>query len=70
MPERGVNLILQRHSKLCVILYEAHGIRISDDGDLDPPADSEHAGEIDDSSIAHLIPATAPVCMNVHRWSF
>jgi len=68
MPERGVNLISQRHSKLSVILYEAHGIHISEEGDLAPPAILKH-DTFDQSSLAHINPVTPPACINVHRWS-
>ena len=65
MPDRGVNVISQRYARLCVLLYEAHGIHINDNGNLNTPTKED----LNESSIAHIKPAMAPSFTNVLRWS-
>jgi hypothetical protein len=68
MPDRGINLISQRFGRLCVLLYEANGIHVSTEGNLDSPK-AIHKDVSDYSCISHINPAPAPAFMNVLRWS-
>ncbi|KAL7580151.1 hypothetical protein ACA910_012907 [Epithemia clementina (nom. ined.)] len=69
LPERSSNIISQRYSKLCVLLYKANGIAIDADGRLEKPPKLESIDDIDETAMKKLKPAQAPAILNVHRWS-
>lgn len=69
LPDRSVNVISQRYSKLCVMLYKANGINIDAKGNLDQPPTLESVEDIDDAKVALIPKATPPAILNVHRWS-
>ena len=71
LPDRSVNIISQRYSKLCVMLYKAHGIRIDNNGNLDEPPKLESVDDIDDARMKKeaLVKVEPPAILNVHRWS-
>ncbi len=71
LPDRSVNIISQRYSKLCVMLYRAHGISIDCKGNLEDPPKLESVDDIDESRVKKLELSTVepPAILNVHRWS-
>mmetsp|Transcript_23340 Transcript_23340/g.57431 ORF Transcript_23340/g.57431 Transcript_23340/m.57431 type:complete len:1134 (+) Transcript_23340:172-3573(+) len=71
LPDRSVNIISQRYSKLCVMLYKAHGITIDETGCLEEPPKLESVDDIDDAKVKDLGLKTVdpPAILNVHRWS-
>ena len=69
LPDRTINNISQRYSKLCVMLYKAHGIAIDNNGNLETPPKLESVEDIDDEKVALIKKAAAPAILNVHRWS-
>ena len=69
LPDRPVNHISQRYSKLCVMLYKAHGIHIDENGCLETPPKLESVEDIDDEKVAMIKKASPPAILNVHRWS-
>ena len=69
LPERSTNIISQRYSMLCVLLYKANGIVIDADGRLDKPPKLESIDDIDEMAVKKLKPVQAPAILNVHRWS-
>lgn len=71
LPDRSINIISQRYSKLCVMLYRAHGIYIDGKGNLEEPPKLESVDDIDESRVKELELATVepPAILNVHRWS-
>ncbi|CAJ1941451.1 unnamed protein product [Cylindrotheca closterium] len=71
LPDRSVNIISQRYSKLCVMLYKAHGITIDEKGCLDEPPKLESVDDIDEAKVNELELKTVdpPAILNVHRWS-
>jgi hypothetical protein len=71
LPDRSVNIISQRYSKLCVMLYKAHGIDIDSKGDLEEPPKLESVDDIDEIRVKELELGTVepPAILNVHRWS-
>lgn len=69
LPERSTNIISQRYSKLCVLLYQANGIKIDSEGRLETPPKLESIDDIDEQAMSKLRPVQAPAILNVHRWS-
>lgn len=69
LPDRSINVISQRYSKLCVMMYKANGIHISISGDLIKPPKLESVEDIDDEKVALIKKPKAPAILNVHRWS-
>ena len=69
LPERSTNIISQRYSKLCVLMYKANGILIDSEGRLEKPPKHESSDDIDETSMSRLKPVPAPAVLNVHRWS-
>lgn len=69
LSDRSINTISQRYSKLCVMLYKAHGINIDTEGNLDQPPKLDSVEDIDDKKVARIPRATPPAILNVHRWS-
>jgi len=73
LPDRSVNVISQRYSKLCLMLYKAHGIFIDEDGNLETPRKSSKSGtgldRSDDEALSKLKKVEPPAILNVHRWS-
>jgi len=72
LPDRSVNSISQRYSKLCLLLYKAHGIQIDPKGNLEKPPKLESVDDIDEEKVRALKLTTVepPAILNVHRWSF
>jgi hypothetical protein len=71
LPDRSVNIISQRYSKLCVMLYKANGIHIDSKGNLLEPPKLESVDDIDESRVQALglKLVEPPAILNVHRWS-
>jgi Myb-like DNA-binding domain len=71
LPDRSVNSISQRYSKLCLLLYKAHGIDIDKMGNLEKPPKLESVDDIDEEKVKALKLKTVepPAILNVHRWS-
>lgn len=71
LPDRSVNIISQRYSKLCVMLYKANGIFIDGKGKLEAPPKLESVDDIDEAKVKELELETVepPAILNVHRWS-
>jgi hypothetical protein len=71
LPDRSVNSISQRYSKLCLLLYKAHGIDIDQKGNLEKPPKLESVDDIDEEKVKALRLTTVepPAILNVHRWS-
>ena len=69
LPERSTNIISQRYSKLCVMLYKANGIKIDEKGRLEKPPKHESVDDIDEKAMSLLKPVPPPAVLNVHRWS-
>jgi hypothetical protein len=69
LPDRSVNIISQRYSKICLLLYKAHGVRIDEQGNLDTPPRFEKVEQLDEEAISKLKQAPPPAILNVHRWS-
>jgi hypothetical protein len=69
LPERSVNMISQRYSKLCLMLYKAHGVQIDDSGNLLEPPKFESIDDVDEALLATLHQVPPPAILNVHRWS-
>jgi hypothetical protein len=69
LPDRSINIISQRYSKLCVMLYKANGIWIDNSGNLKKPPKLECVEDIDDEKVLLISKPRAPHILNVHRWS-
>jgi hypothetical protein len=71
LPDRSVNIISQRYSKLCVMLYKANGIYIDAKGDLVPPPKHDSVDDINEAKVQELglKAVDPPAILNVHRWS-
>jgi len=71
LPDRSINIISQRYSKLCVMLYKAHGIHIDTQGNLLEPPKLESVDDIDETRVKAmgLKLVEPPAILNVHRWS-
>jgi len=71
LPDRSVNIISQRYSKLCVMLYKAHGIHVDAIGNLLEPPKHESVDDIDENKVkaVGLKLVEPPAILNVHRWS-
>jgi hypothetical protein len=69
LPDRSINIISQRYSKLSLMLYQAHGIKIDENGDLDVPPKVESVDKVDEAALATLKKVDPPAILNVHRWS-
>lgn len=71
LPDRSINIISQRYSKLCVMLYRAHGIHIDSKGNLEEPPKLESVDDIDEARVRELELSIVepPAILNVHRWS-
>lgn len=51
------------------MLYQAHGIKIDENGDLDVPPKVDSVDKVDESALATLKKVDPPAILNVHRWS-
>lgn len=69
LPDRSVNIISQRYSKICLLLYKAHGVRIDEQGNLDAPPRFEKVEQLDEEALSKLQQVPPPAILNVHRWS-
>ena len=69
MPDRSVNIISQRYSKLCLLIYKAQGVKIDEQGNLETPPRFEKVDQLDEEAISKLKRASPPAILNVHRWS-
>ena len=71
LPDRSVNIISQRYSKLCVMLYKANGVDIDSNGNLREPPKLESVDDIDNAKVNELglKAVDPPAILNVHRWS-
>jgi hypothetical protein len=71
LPDRSINIISQRYSKLCVMLYKANGIHIDSKGNLLEPPKHESVDDIDEDLVIKqkLTLVDPPAILNVHRWS-
>jgi hypothetical protein len=69
LPDRSVNIISQRYSKICLLLYKAQGVRIDEQGNLDTPPRFEKVEQLDEDAISKLKQVPPPAILNVHRWS-
>jgi len=71
LPDRSINIISQRYSKLCVMLYKAHGIWVDAQGNLAEPPKLESVDDIDEARVEAmgLKLVDPPAILNVHRWS-
>ena len=71
LPDRSVNIISQRYSKLCVMLYKANGVEIDAKGNLREPPKLESVDDIDNAKAKELglKAVDPPALLNVHRWS-
>lgn len=69
LPDRSVNSISQRYSKLCLMLYRAHGIHVDPDGNLETPPKDMKLETLDEAAVAKLKKVEPPAILNVHRWS-
>lgn len=69
LPDRSINIISQRYSKICLMLYKAHGVKIDERGNLETPPRFEKIDQLDDEAIAKIKKASPPAIHNVHRWS-
>ena len=71
LPDRSVNIISQRYSKLCVMLYKANGVDIDSNGNLREPPKLESVDDIDNAKVDELglKAVDPPAILNVHRWS-
>jgi hypothetical protein len=69
LPDRSVNIISQRYSKLCLLLYKANDILINDKGMLETPPKLESVDDVDEEEAVKLEKVNPPAVLNVHRWS-
>lgn len=69
LPDRSVHIISQRYSKICEMIYRAHGVSIDSDGDLLPVPKHDSIDDIAPAIVAKLEPVEPPAVLNVHRWS-
>ena len=69
LPERTVNNISQRFSKLQYLLFKSQGVFIDDNGKLAQPPKLESIDDINEAALANLQPVEPPAILNVHRWS-
>jgi hypothetical protein len=69
LPDRSINIISQRYSKLCMMIYRANGIRIDRNGDLEQPPKLESVDDLDEEAVDRVKPVPPPAVLNVHRWS-
>lgn len=69
LPERSVNIISQRYSKLSSMLFKVHGVSIDKDGNLSPPPKLESVDDLDENLLINLHKVPPPAILNVHRWS-
>lgn len=69
LPDRSDNIISQRYSKLSLLLYKAHGIKIDENGNLLKPPKLDSVEDIDEVAASALKKVEPPAILNVHRWS-
>lgn len=69
LPERSVNIISQRYSKLSYMLFKANGIKIDKNGNLPNPPKLESIDDLDKEQLSSLQKVQPPAILNVHRWS-
>jgi hypothetical protein len=69
LPDRSHNVISQRYSKLCYMLYRANGISIDSDGNLEKPPKLDSPDDLDERAVSRLKKVEPPAILNVHRWS-
>lgn len=69
LPDRSINIISQRYSKLSLLLFKAHGIKIDDEGNLAKPPKLDSVDKADVGLLATLKRVDPPAILNVHRWS-
>ena len=70
LPDRSVNIISQRYSKLCLMMYRAHGVEIDDQGNLKTPPKYDSIDDLDEDAVGQLKRVSPPAILNVHRWSW
>jgi hypothetical protein len=71
LPDRSVNIVSQRYSKICLMMYKANGIQIDEKGNLAEPPKLESVDDIDEEQmkVQGLKLVDPPAVLNVHRWS-
>mmetsp|Transcript_40320 Transcript_40320/g.45889 ORF Transcript_40320/g.45889 Transcript_40320/m.45889 type:complete len:581 (+) Transcript_40320:311-2053(+) len=69
LPDRSINIISQRYSKLSLLLFKAHGINIDNNGSLVKPPKLDSIDKADKTALATLKRVEPPAILNVHRWS-
>lgn len=69
LPDRSINIISQRYSKLSLMVYRAHNIRIDGKGYLQVPPKHESVDRVNDGAISKIKKCSPPAILNVHRWS-
>jgi hypothetical protein len=69
LPDRSINVIAQRYSKLSILVFRAHGINIDAEGNLEVPPKHEGVEKVDPEKVELLKKVAPPAILNVHRWS-
>mmetsp|Transcript_31349 Transcript_31349/g.46237 ORF Transcript_31349/g.46237 Transcript_31349/m.46237 type:complete len:902 (-) Transcript_31349:440-3145(-) len=69
LPDRSINIISQRYSKLSLLLFRAHGIKIDENGNLADPPKLDSVDKADAAELTKLKRVDPPAILNVHRWS-
>ena len=69
LPDRSINVIAQRYSKLSILVFRAHGIKIDAQGNLEVPPKHEDVEKADPKKVEALKKVAPPAILNVHRWS-
>jgi hypothetical protein len=69
LPDRSINIISQRYSKLSLLLFKAHGIKIDEEGNLEAPPKIDSIDKADFEKVEALKRVDPPAILNVHRWS-
>jgi len=69
LPDRSINVIAQRYSKLSIMVFRAHGINIDAEGNLEVPPKHEGVERADPKKVEALKKVAPPAILNVHRWS-
>lgn len=70
LPDRSCNIIAQRYSSLCVMVYKANGVSIDGDGNLETPPKFESIDDVDFGKVKLFKKVEPPAILNVHRWSY
>lgn len=69
LPDRSINVIAQRYSKLSILVFRAHGIKVDAEGNLEVPPKHEDVDKVDPKKVEALKRVAPPAILNVHRWS-